>query len=677
MRLTKIALFAIGLVLMALQFACSDEYEFERKEGDSRSKILYLKSASGQSSFKIETNDDWELKMEESSKEWTKITSSTTGYGDATVSINYDDNVGFNRLGKILLSIPSKSIVDTIYLRQYGIKPVLMIDTELVPFVGGGGLTTVKVISNLSSSELNKIHTKVTYEDNSNEWIKKITLADPFRSFDVEAALNKQNKVRKGILEISYIDDWGIITKSQSAIEQGIAGGTADTRIITFEDLRGLITSATGELLIEDDISIAGFAISDFRNHNIAGNPNTSDHVIDRTVNYKTAYIQNQTGSYGVALQTAEVVDNVIKRYDKPTIWLKGTTLKKEANPERYTVSGITAGHYIELVAGVSSDIPKKEKYINDLTDQDVYTFVTLKDCELPIRKGSFTPINEGYTSRLDYYPLLFRDVKGASAFLLTNINCPYRRDGYPLPQGSGDISGIVVHEKYERFEKNGFIGKYQIRHLAKEEINLAKEPSSSFSNVIAEWTKFQTGQDKVAPSNTGNGELSHTHAAGNIYSVNDFDLLLPTDGNKGVGTGSFANVNWNISNVLQAWEIKFSTLGMSGSNLSLQLATHSTSIGGPRYWAVKVSEDKVQWETVYEYTVPSVTNWNATLLTQMPGWKNIDVPLPTSLLGKKDVYIRLQPVNNRAGSDTSYDGATIATSSTNAISYLSIRYNK
>ena len=28
-----------------------------------------------------------------------------------------------------------------------------------------------------------------------------------------------------------------------------------------------------------------------------------------------------------------------------------------------------------------------------------IYTYVTLKDCELPVRKGSLTPINEGYAN--------------------------------------------------------------------------------------------------------------------------------------------------------------------------------------------------------------------------------------------------------------------------------------
>ncbi len=48
-------------------------------------------------------------------------------------------------------------------------------------------------------------------------------------------------------------------------------------------------------------------------------------------------------------------------------------------------------------VSGSASDIPQKQKYYDELTDQDIYTWVTLLDCELPVRKGSLTPINEGY----------------------------------------------------------------------------------------------------------------------------------------------------------------------------------------------------------------------------------------------------------------------------------------
>ena len=102
-------------------------------------------------------------------------------------------------------------------------------------------------------------------------------------------------------------------------------------------------------------------------------------------------------------------------------------------------------------VSGSAADIPQKVKRYNELTDMDVYTWVTLADCELPVRKGSLTPINEGYArstnaNRETKYPMLVRDKNGDSFYMLTNTTCKYRRDGSMLPYGSGNISGVLVH---------------------------------------------------------------------------------------------------------------------------------------------------------------------------------------------------------------------------------------
>ena len=54
----------------------------------------------------------------------------------------------------------------------------------------------------------------------------------------------------------------------------------------------------------------------------------------------------------------------------------------------------------------------------SQLTDDDIYTYVTLTDCELPIRKGPLTPINEGYANatganRTEKCASLVRDIEG------------------------------------------------------------------------------------------------------------------------------------------------------------------------------------------------------------------------------------------------------------------------
>src|SRR5690606_36883777 len=178
---------------------------------------------------------------------------------------------------------------------------------------------------------------------------------------------------------------------------------------------------------------------------------------------------------------------------------------------------------------------PVKEKYMRDLTDDDIYTFVTLKDTEFPIRKGSFTPVNEGYSplfnaNRISKYPLLMRDINGNSMFLLTNLNTSYRRDGAMLPYGSGKIAGIVVHEKFTRFEYEdasneddyGNIGRYQLRHVSREDIKLAPAIENSFSALLTEYQYPNISSGVAYPTTGTNGRISLS-APVNVAATSDY----------------------------------------------------------------------------------------------------------------------------------------------------------
>lgn len=189
----------------------------------------------------------------------------------------------------------------------------------------------------------------------------------------------------------------------------------------------------------------------------------------------------------------------------------------------------------ISQEAGSAADVPVKEKYMNELTDDDIYTYVTLKDVEFPVRKGSITPVNEGYSigtnaHRISKYPLLVRDVNGDDMYMLTNTNCAYRSDGTRLPYGSGKISGVIVHERFSRFEwRNGadpaemeedptlgYIGRYQIRHQTKDDIwgQMNDSVEDSFSELLTEYRYWNPDvENKVQrPTYGTNGYFTHTY---------------------------------------------------------------------------------------------------------------------------------------------------------------------
>ena len=270
-------------------------------------------------------------------------------------------------------------------------------------------------------------------------------------------------------------------------------------------------------------------------NRNAGENTQLTTSTIDYTVSERTLYLESKDGRYGISILTNEVEDNIFDQYDHVQLLIQGATGNLVENPDRYELEGVTKSMAISRTAGSASDVPVKEKHMNELTDDDIYTYVTLKEIEFPVRKGSITPVNEGYAigtnaHRISKYPLLVRDINGDAMYMMTNTNCAYRSDGTRLPYGSGDISGVIVHERFSRFEwRNGadpaemtddptlgYIGRYQIRHQNKEDIwgKMQNSVEDSFSALLTEYRYWNpdTENEVQKPTYGTNGWLTHTY---------------------------------------------------------------------------------------------------------------------------------------------------------------------
>ncbi|MGL4293661.1 MAG: DUF5689 domain-containing protein [Bacteroidales bacterium] len=679
-----------------LFFSCSEDENDILGGGKNDAKSIYVNTESGIARFAVKSNGEWSISSDKNSSKWASL-DVTTGNGDAEVTVSYKENNSFARMGTFIIKLAKEAVADTIYLKQYGTKAILeFINTETsIPSLGKSAVFDIN--TNLPASYRSRVSLDAIDEKGEAiSWIEDLAITDDMRSVSFKVAPNQGEEARKARIRLGFTNGWSDEQYSYLFVSQGVAGGTADTRVVSFDELRSLVQAPAGSVKIKDNISLEGIVISDAGNPNVAENPMLTNTTIDYNVNDKTAYLQSQDGRYGVAVLADSKEDNLMHRYDRVALWLKDVVLEKKENPERYLITGITQKNYIRVEKGDASGVAAKERYISQLTDEDLYTFVTLKSCELPVRKGSFTPINEGYgvvysASKVDKYPLLMRDIQGNQIFLMTNIGCTYRRDGNSLPKGSGDISGVLVHETYSRFEKDGNIGKYQLRHLTREDIAIPMDENQSFSQIIAQWDKFNR-QNNVMMATGGNGKISHTSAGyqGTGYASMDFSMLGPITGNssednKGVNSSSqnltFANSFWwnDSKNTGESWVIEFSTKGITTDQLSLQLATFNNAIGAPRYWTVEWSahgEPAQAWTKVADYTVPDIVSWDNTLLNQLSGWKNMNFGLPLEMLNHEKVYLRLRVSANKAGTATTYDSGVIK-SAANTLSYVSIRYNK
>ena len=95
----------------------------------------------------------------------------------------------------------------------------------------------------------------------------------------------------------------------------------------------------------------------------------------------------------------------------------------------------------------------------------------------------------------------------GSSIHLMTNVGAAWERDGKGMPQGSGDITGVLVYETCDNFAWDntvaaerlgqgvnigyitdlGHISGYQIRPVTREDIALKEKFEDGFSEMIME----------------------------------------------------------------------------------------------------------------------------------------------------------------------------------------------
>ena len=715
------------LFFLAVSCKVDDALYLERDELGVSQKEFTVDANTGSVSFDLFTNKKGSISVM-SGENW--IHSSLSSFDrDATVKLDYLYNEGLPRKGMILLETETRR--DTVCIRQEGlIEELFDFPQTSVVVYNGMGDTELPIKCNVASE---KVEISVQYADEGG-WIRSVSLENDKLVLSTQD--NTSPSLRRiAFIHLSYTDSWDRVHPVLIRVTQ-TASDNALGEELSFAELRALFPDE-GSTVVEDDYCITGYVVSRTESGNMGENEVFTINYIDYAADTQTVYIESEDGAYGFRIRTASTEDNVFHPDTKVKMMLSGASIRKESDPDRYMIEDVTSSMVLESAAVSEGEIPRKQMHICDLKDSDIYTYVTLLDCEIPVRKGCLTPVNEGYTrlfnsNRVSKFPIIIRDIKGGSLYMYTNTTCPYRRTGARLPYGKGTVSGIIVHEKYRSFidkdhpveELCGNIGRYQIRHTRYEDIALEDDFESSFSALITEYRYMNVpdpNPDGVwLPTYGNNGYFTHTKSAecypateysylgpcgsANKGNVNGFGIILPdgTDygraefpnaNNDGKGASAYnmklswrTNKWWNGDRP-EYWIIEFSTAGISSDCVSMQLATHNRSqdLQDPRYWAAEWSfQDDVsasadeQWHLIAQYVVPDVGIDANTLVNQSLGFKQMDFPLPVEILGHEKVYIRLHPTSKAAGSGYDYDESTLKQSGNgNAISYFAIRYNK
>lgn len=500
--------------------------------GAEQSEFL-IPAEGGEEEVSILSNGEYTLQLFEGC-DWVSL-GQTSGCGDGKVRFSVSRNDGFKRRTGIILVSGINSKKDTLLIKQDAfVDAVLDVKSASLLSSGSGGVQTYTINTNIKIQDM-KVDFNYISSSSAN-WISAFDIEtngeNSLMKITTDANLSEEPRIARVI--ISFTNGWQETVKQEFNLIQKNCREEFG-KVISFSDLKNEYSEGD---VISEYLVIEGFVVSNTEGGNAGENEQVTATTIDYTGSQKTVYFESLDGKYGLVLETTTAEDNVFNQFDKVSFLLKGATFRKMESPQRFGLAGLTKDMVMSVTGCSKKDIPVKEKHIADLTDDDIYTYVTLLDVEIPVRKGPLVPVNEGFAigtnaHRISKYPRLIRDINGDVSYLMTNTVCLYRNDGSVLPYGSGKMSGVLVHERFTRFEfKNGaniydidtdpelgFISRYQLRHQTKSDIWEQMEPSveNSFSALLTEYRFVNPDPDAATthsalPTYGTNGRLTHTY---------------------------------------------------------------------------------------------------------------------------------------------------------------------
>lgn len=575
----------IALAACSVFQACDidDATEVPKVELGVPTKEYVIEAVESTFTVPIYSNGKYTIEVLGDAESWLHITGEPAVV-DSTVTIYCDANAEFKRKGCIALCSKVDSRCDTIVVKQKGWQTAyLSMENASIVADGGAGVVNSAVKTNIPFSYMT---VNKEYTNEGDEWIEKVNISESDDgSCNLELSLSANPDAvapRTASLSFSFTDGWGDKVSLLVNLLQKSANNTLG-EVLPFSTF--IDKYSTGKT-IQDYVILEGYVVSNTESGNAGANDQKTTSAVDYSISKRTVYLESTDGTRGVSILLNSADDNVFAQYDKVQILMHGTVANLKEEPLRCEITGVTKTMVTSRISGTKSSIPVKELYIKDLTDNDVFTYVTLKDVEIPVRKGSLVPVNDGYTAatnahRFTEYPRLVRDINGNDIYMITNTVCTYRSDGTRLPYGSGKISGVIVHDAFPRMEwRNGAdpaeidddpalgnIGRYQIRHQNKSDVweQMSDNFEDGFSKLLTEYRYWvpNVADSTMRPSYGTNGWMDHTYSrrythseaseyvqatySQHMYAAQTFCYLGPV----GNGTNSlFPAVDKNNTNV-------------------------------------------------------------------------------------------------------------------------------
>ena len=489
---------------------------------------------------------------------------------------------------------------------------------------------------------------EIVYGSQEQNFIENATLAADMVKFNVSSTETDRTAEFKVVYAANGLD--------LSAVTEFIQVVNLMPRKISVTDLLALFVEGS-QPYVPSDIytdNVELYVVGGAGNPNMAQNINTGPNAITTEENDRTVYMQDAASgaTQGFRIRFTDPEDNVFAHGDLVQLSLEGCTLKKESSPERYTIENVSATKVSKISEG--NNIVPNVRSIATLAASDVYTYCTLENVEFQVKEGAYTNVREkaaienplsieGTTPAMDGAANLLYDNAGNAIYTLINMGCDWRRN--KVPSGTGNISGVVVHQQMPRW--GGNVGTYSIRPLDKEDVQM--EDSASEWKTLAEWVLTKGTMDHLQYLWKGDysGEATATLKQNKMLATNGADAVLYsenldgrtattglhqlaatpvtiaygyrnlTEGSDGMSKGTaltfWGNAagwyQWNSTSIsgYNGIVMELSTENMSGSVVSVGFSTAAgymketalasqSSTSFPVYWTVEYSTDGTTW---------------------------------------------------------------------------------
>lgn len=616
----------------------------------------------------VESNINQSLIKAESSVEWIGSLELKDGQLSFTVAEN---TTGEARKGTLTVSYTDidESVYRAVAEITQGAEPghLALNETEMAIEAFAG--TKTAPWDCVLGTFMPELTSSVTYEGSQKDWISNVVTTTEALSIDVTD--NDTKEARTAVIKVE-------LASKGIAVELKVTQGVK-TRQYSFGELRAVLPSA-GEQAFEGDF-FEGVIVADAGQKNMETNPMTSATSYDDNESAITNYVQSLDGKYGMRLKFATAADNTLKKGDKVKISLAGATLVREDNPVRYTLRGVSAN---TVTVEENVQLAARQKTISELTDEDVYTLVTLPDVEVPFCYGSWVNVRKEWidAKRINFDNRILRDVNGNEIRMIVNTDAEWYLTDAGVPKGSGPVSGVIVNTTSEYYGSD-ILGKYQIRPMKLSDIEIK---DNGFSEILVAWD-YSLGFSRVSSleATTGTG----TFAASSMAQANTF-LQFGNTSPYPKGYPKGANIDksvwWKDGAAKDAATFQFSTKDAAGKKMTLSFGAlignykEEAASQGPIHWNVEYSLDGTNYILIEKVMIRPMGAEKSTLLFLPASLDDQCVELPDAIAGQDNVTIRFIAADDATVDFSKKDYSAKVVDGCNSrlvIGPIAVKYNK